>query len=286
MTQCASFAAVIFLLSAISLPAWGEQYYLYESKSVTDEEKRAGKDGVLVVEVPVQKGDTLYGISRKFSGRGTYYPQILLFNRIEDPDLIYAGKTLKVPVAQGENRTKPAPVKESSVKSKKHSVKGKKVAKPKELAHVPAHAPTKQPPAAQSTAAAPTTELSLADLKTLDEGNSKKRGEKKRVATQPPARDKNEMGVVASRTATQAPAVDKKEKPVVVSKVGAGQNPASGDTVAGQKLFERAVTAYRQDDFSVALELFDRYLADNSSSPLAADASLFKAECYLKLSIK
>ena len=285
MAHRASLAAVIFLLSAFSLPAWGEQYYLYESKAVTAEEKEPGKDAVLVVEVPVQKGDTLYNISRKFSGRGTYYPQILLFNKIVDPDLIYAGKTLKVPVAQGEIRKKLVPVKESAVKSKKHSVKGKKVAKPKEHAHVPAHAPTKQPPSAQSAAAAPTTELSLADLKTLDENNSKKRVETKRVAAQTPARDKNERGVAASRSATMTPAIDKKEKPVVASKAGVGQSTA-GDTVAGQKLFERAVTAYRQDDFSAALELFDRYLADNSSSPLAADASLFKAECYLKLSTK
>jgi len=53
-----------------------------------------------------------------------------------------------------------------------------------------------------------------------------------------------------------------------------------------QKLFETAVKAYRQDDCRTALELLDRYLADNSGSPLAADATLYKAECYLKLSVQ
>jgi TolA-binding protein len=56
------------------------------------------------------------------------------------------------------------------------------------------------------------------------------------------------------------------------------------NAVAGQKLFEAATKAYRKDDCRTALELFDRYLADNSNSPLAADANLYKAECYLKLS--
>jgi TolA-binding protein len=58
----------------------------------------------------------------------------------------------------------------------------------------------------------------------------------------------------------------------------------AGDSASGQKLFERAVKAYRQDDYRTALELFDRYLTENQTSPMAADASLYKAECYLKLS--
>jgi len=274
-------AAVLFLLCTLPLPASGEQYYLYESKAITDGEKGGGKDnGVLVVEVPVEKGDTLYTISRKFSGRGTYYPQILLFNKIENPDMIYAGNTLKVPVTKGENRTKSAPAKVSAVKPKRNSAKGKKAAKPKEVAHVSA----KQPPNPAPTAA-PATEVSLTDLKATDDANSKKRAEKKKVTPQTPARVKNEKDAAAERVATQAPARDKKDRGGVAGKTGGGQSP-DGDTAAGQKLFEKAVSAYRQDDFSTALDLFDRYLADNASSPLAADASLFKAECYLKLSSK
>lgn len=263
MILCAHLVAVLFLLSTLTLPAFGQQYYLYESKAVTDGEKGAGKDdGVLVIEVPVEKGDTLYNISRKFSGRGTYYPQILLFNKIENPDMIYAGKTLKVPVTQAEKQGKSAPVKVSSTKSKKHNAKGKQAAKPKAVV---ANVPAKQPQNASPTAP-PVTELSLSDLKSTDENTSRKRTEKKQGAILPVAADKKEKGLVAGKAVV-------------------GQKPAS-DTAAGQKLFEKAVSAYRQDDFRTALELFDRYLADNASSPLAADASLFKAECYLKLSSK
>jgi len=53
-----------------------------------------------------------------------------------------------------------------------------------------------------------------------------------------------------------------------------------------QKLFETAVKAYRQDDCRTALELLDRYLADNSGAPLATGATLYKAACYLKLSVQ
>jgi outer membrane protein assembly factor BamD (BamD/ComL family) len=58
----------------------------------------------------------------------------------------------------------------------------------------------------------------------------------------------------------------------------------ASEAASGQKLFESAVKAYRQDDCHAALELLDRYLADHSGSPLAADATLYKADCYLKLS--
>ncbi len=64
----------------------------------------------------------------------------------------------------------------------------------------------------------------------------------------------------------------------------AGALPVPAAAPDAQKLFETAVKAYRQDDCRTALELLDRYLADNSGSPLAADATLYKAECYLKLS--
>jgi TolA-binding protein len=64
----------------------------------------------------------------------------------------------------------------------------------------------------------------------------------------------------------------------------AAARPAAADGASGQKLFERAITAYRKDDCRTALELFDRFLSAHPSSPLAADATLYKAECYLKQS--
>lgn len=59
---------------------------------------------------------------------------------------------------------------------------------------------------------------------------------------------------------------------------------AVAEATAGQRLFEEAVTSYRKDDCHAALELLDRFLAANPGSPMAADANLYKAECYMKLS--
>jgi TolA-binding protein len=56
-------------------------------------------DGVLVKRLTIKRGDTLYKLSRTYNGKGTYYPQILLFNDIADPNLIYAGKMLLVPLS-------------------------------------------------------------------------------------------------------------------------------------------------------------------------------------------
>ena len=65
---------------------------------------------------------------------------------------------------------------------------------------------------------------------------------------------------------------------------GGAADVSPADATTGPKLFEAGIKAYRKDDCRAALELFDRYLAENSGSPLAADANLYKAECYLKLS--
>ena len=59
---------------------------------------------------------------------------------------------------------------------------------------------------------------------------------------------------------------------------------ADGAAASEQMQFEQAMKAYRKDEYRTALRLFDRFLAEHPSSPLAADASLYKAECYLKQS--
>lgn len=84
----------------------------------------------------------------------------------------------------------------------------------------------------------------------------------------------------------KSPPVAPSSEPLLVNHVSTTPIPPATESVADQKLFESAVKAYRQDDYRTALELFDRYLANNSGSPLAADAGLYKAECYLKLSVQ
>lgn len=86
------------VLSMASLAAGGE--YLLYAPEPSDGARPTGPDeGVLVQSITIQKGDTLYSLSRKYNGKGGYYPQILLFNEIKNPDLIYAGNKIMVPVA-------------------------------------------------------------------------------------------------------------------------------------------------------------------------------------------
>ncbi|SNB47549.1 LysM peptidoglycan-binding domain-containing protein [Geobacter sp. DSM 9736] len=93
-----SFAAgfAISLVSA-SYAAEGD-YYLYAPRKADPAEVSAGETAVLVREIVIRKGDTLRAISLEQIGRAAYFPQILLFNDIRNPDLIYEGKALRVPV--------------------------------------------------------------------------------------------------------------------------------------------------------------------------------------------
>jgi nucleoid-associated protein YgaU len=258
--------SVIVLTIFMALPAWGQQYFMYSPQPATSEQKSASQDGILVQEIEIQKGDTLYALSRKFSGHGTYFPQILLFNSINNPNLIYAGKTLKVPVsnrAEHEVERKGTKPTAESRNSKTSGAK-KTAAKTESKQHVK-----------QSTVSSPasgqSTEISLSDLKVS--------GTEKAVATR-----SKKAAVIAKKKLTHSaapvasslspiPAVNKSTSPAV----------SAGDA-EGQKLFEAAVKAYRHDDCRTAIELLDRYLANNSGSAMAADANLYKADCYLKLS--
>lgn len=260
MTRRLCGTAAVLLLLALTSVAWSQQYYLYSPSAASQEDKALAKDGVLVREVLVEKGDTLSGLSRKFNGHGSYYSQILLFNNIQNPNLIYAGKTLRVPVSKGHSEDKvsaaPAPGK-------------KKAAQPVAAAgqvKAASNLPARKQPETVKTSNEPVTEISLSDLKRTDAAKQRKRNVK-----QPKI------------------AAELKPEPVAVmpQAVASGKIEvfsADRESQSGQKLFERAVRSYRQEDCRMALELFDRFLSDNPNSPLAADASLYKAECYLKLS--
>jgi LysM repeat protein len=219
----------------MALPAWGQQYLLYAPQPVASGQKAASQDGILVQEVKIQKGDTLYGLSRKFNGHGMYFPQILLFNSIKNPNLIYPGSNLKVPV---KTETQPAT---------RHS-------------------------SGSSPVSSPNTEISLDDLKTVGSGKHRANRTQKKSALH--AKKSQSLKSPAPTHHSSLPAV----------RQGSAAAAPAVDSAAGQKLFEAAVKAYRQDDCRTALDLFERYLASNASSPLVADATLYKAECYLKLS--
>ena len=264
MTPSTSSTIVIALAISLAMPAWGQQYLLYTPQPATAELKAPPQDGILVQEIEIQKGDTLYDLSRKFSGRGMYYPQILLFNSIKNPDMIHSGKTLRVPVAHKEMHDSEQVNNKSpdAVNKTKTSMKNKKTQLKPAVQSTPRQSDT-----VMSQISSASTELSLSDLKTVE---TKKKKE----------------SIIKKRNASHA---KKKQSPVATAKTNSSPLTSAAhksvDT-AGQKIFEAAVKAYRKDDCRTALELLDRYLIDNSGSPLAADANLYKAECYLKLSVQ
>ncbi|OGU15823.1 MAG: hypothetical protein A2076_14580 [Geobacteraceae bacterium GWC2_53_11] len=263
MTPSTRIFTVIVLTAGLALPAWGQNYLLYAPQPAASGQKAPGQDGVLVQEIEIQKGDTLYGLSRKYNGKGMYFPQILLFNSIKNPNLIYAGKMLKVPLSQSDASASERTEKYPAAPPKAKAASGDK----KSSAKAVSPATSRQPAAAPASTAS--TELSLSDLKTTGSGKGIASRHKKKTSTK--------------KSAAAVPAPPKPEGSASVSDSPSGSVSAA-DSATGQKLFEAAVKAYRKDDCSTALELLDRYLADNSGSPLAADATLYKAECYLKLS--
>ncbi|MFZ4855928.1 MAG: LysM peptidoglycan-binding domain-containing protein [Desulfuromonadaceae bacterium] len=235
-------------------------------------QKSPSQDGIIVQEIDVQKGDTLYDISRKFSGRGMYFPQILLFNTIHNPNLIYPGSKLKVPITQHVGNDEHAGPKPAD-KSDKPKAAGAKKAPPEIKSATPSRQSNAVPPVSHQN-----TEISLSELRSSETTKSvkiSKSGHKKKPAL--PARKKT----VPESEPSAGPRLS---APLPASYKYQASPPSTVDATTGQKLFEAAVKAYRVDDCRTALELLDRYLADNSGSALAADANLYKAECYLKLS--
>lgn len=270
MTPRTRTTSVIALIFCLVMPAWGQQYQLYTPHAATPGQKASSQDGILVQEVEIQKGDTLFGLSRRFSGHGMYYPQILLFNSIKNPDLIYPGNTLKVPVAQNEAHD--SAQSDSKSPGALHKTKGiadKKITLKAEVKQAVKQSTT----AAAASVSSPNAEISLSDLKTVGTGKSKGGSPRKKAVVYA---KKSKSPAVTAKTDSSAPDPAPQKSSMAVTTVP--------HAATGQKLFEAAVKAYKKDDCRAALALFDRYLADNSASPLAADANLYKAECYLKLS--
>lgn len=268
MTPFTRRTSVIVLILCMALPAWGQQYLLYTPQPATSGQPEPSKDDILVKEIVIQKGDTLSALSRKFSGHGMYYPQILLFNSIKNPNLIYTGKMLRVPVARKSALA--AETGDAGPGAKPRMTKGSvdKQSTVKAEEELPG-----------DSAAASSVEPPARDVKVAGTPKNKaKSGRKKKKGAAAPALKKTSQEVPSGVVSTATPSSQQPEQNA------AAPSSTAPDNRSGQKLFEAAVKAYRLEDCRTALELFDRYLADNSGSPLAADATLYKAECYMKLS--
>lgn len=101
--------SLLMLSVAGALPCRCEEMLLYAPKPAAGEQAPADpKDGVLVTTVTVKRGDTLKNISKKHIGVASWFPQVLVFNTIKNPDLIHPGDKLLVPVRPGKSPSVPA----------------------------------------------------------------------------------------------------------------------------------------------------------------------------------
>jgi len=96
-------------------PGLAGELLLYAPQPAALEQAPADpRKGVLVKTVTVKRGDTLRKLSRKHIGVAGWFPQVLLFNTIKNPDLIHPGDRLLVPVQAGQAATQ-----QRATKSKK-----------------------------------------------------------------------------------------------------------------------------------------------------------------------
>lgn len=110
----ATLLAVSCLFTALVAPApsHGEDYLLYAPKPASGDQLPASPEqGVLVRRVTIKRGDTLSGLSRQHTGVASWFPQALLFNTISNPDLIYTGDSLLIPVRPGQRKSVKKPAK-------------------------------------------------------------------------------------------------------------------------------------------------------------------------------
>ncbi|MGE0920085.1 LysM peptidoglycan-binding domain-containing protein [Trichlorobacter lovleyi] len=184
---------LLALLLCGATASWGGDY-LYAPRPVDGTEPG---EGVLVREITVKKGDTLSHLSKRYSGRGYYYPQILLFNEIRNPHRIQVGQVVRVPLSHKAGRQ----AQNSPVVAQDQS-------------QVQAAEPSKQ------------------------------------VAERPKA--------------VQQPSLRQGEK----------------------NAYNHAMENFKKGDCEAAIKQFDRFISRYPSSSLLPEATLNRAECYLKLSTR
>jgi LysM repeat protein len=195
MARGVTKALLIILAGAVSSAYASEEFNLYKPEKAQSQNIPAPGSGVLTKTITIQKGDTLSKLSRRYSGRSAFFPQILLFNQIKNPDLIYAGAQLQVPLSQQAALSAPGKKKPGAIRKRRHATRKSSV-----------------------------------------------RHEKRTPS---------------------APSVSE---------------------AAGGPLFRRGVRAFEAGHYRQAVDIFDEYLQAYPNSPNAADATLYRAECYEKLS--
>ena len=86
----------LLILSLLTVASYGATYQI----SVVKEEPSAGVEKEYVI-YRVKQGDTLFKIMRKFKIPARFLYRIVQINRLKNPNLIYPGQEIKLPVGKG-----------------------------------------------------------------------------------------------------------------------------------------------------------------------------------------
>ena len=247
------------LLATLLTPvlSCGEDFILYAPKPAEGEQAPASPDkGILVRSVTVKRGDTLSELSRKFIGRASWYPQVLLLNSIENPDLIFTGDKLLVPVPSAlaaAAEKKGAPLKKHAKGGKRHGARGKAAGR---------HAGAAKPEAEQPLQAVRPQPV------------------KREVVRSQPAKHE----AVRPEPATNEPVKRETAKPEL-PQTTRPEKPQQRLTASDERgSFQQAKLAYLKGDYQAALELFSDFRSKYPSSVFSADVALYQADCLLHLS--
>jgi len=247
------------LLATLLTPvlSCAEELLLYTPKPAEGDQAPASPDqGILVRSITIKRGDTLANLSHKYIGRGSWFPQVLLFNNIKNPDLIITGDKLLVPVPSGQ-----------SAASEPKAAPGRKYAKGKKR-HGARRAKTQHRGAAKPETVEPATAAPGAPApETL------KRESVKPETIKPETAKRESVKTETGKRKITKSATGKKKKSQLRS--------ASS---AEQESFLQAKLAYLAGDYQKSLALFTEFLHKFPQSSSSADAALYRADCLLHLS--
>lgn len=265
------------LIATLAAPAvsGGEEFLLYTPKPAeADQAPAKPEEGVLVRNITIKRGDTLSGLSQKFLGRGSWFPELLVFNSIKNPDLIYTGATLRVPVPpeQGAAVDKEAAAEQKpATRGKRHH--GKRGAAQKQHAAPVAKA---KPEAAQPEPPRTAPEASA-------QGSVEPKAQPKPAAKVTAKAYGKAQGKVAvkgrGKAGTKKPATAESARAAhpVVRQASPVASPES-------ESFRQAKQAYLTGEYQKAMELFSEFLQKYPNSTSSADAALYRADSMMHLS--
>jgi hypothetical protein len=93
------FAVILSWVLSIYFPAgaWGQGSTSQPRTNQEEEEDISGEKVEVIQTIDVKRGDTLWHIAEKYLEDPNLWPELLKYNKIDNPDLIHPGDKLRVP---------------------------------------------------------------------------------------------------------------------------------------------------------------------------------------------